>query len=795
MSDTERKLGRYELRRRLATGGMGEIYLARTRGAGGFEKSVIIKTILPHLAEEEEFVTKFLDEGRIVVQLTHGNIVPVFDMGEEDGEYFIAMEYVPGLDLRAILKRLAGRNEQLPVELALYVACEVCKGLGYAHRKVDADGNPLHIVHRDVSPSNVLISREGEVKIIDFGIARAAGKVAKTASGRIQGKCCYMSPEQARGQPLDARSDIFSTGVLLYEMLTLTRPFEGRTDLESLELVRQCETDPPGVLRPAIPDEVDEIVSRAMAPQPEDRYESIDDLFVDLQHEIYRLGHTVTSQRLVGALSDVFADEAAADATTKTPRKPANVDEALELELARLGEEPATPSHPSSGPLGYAVTAASADGGHTRTMSTTPPRPMPSAADNESGVNGNDASPVSHTPITHPQGGEQQPTTGETHPTTGADAQGLSTSPAVTPEEHVRLSQLRQRRFTVIGTLLVGAGIIFAIFALRPTHPGVLTLASEPEGAQIHLDGEQLIGQRTPERLELEPGNYLVELTLEDHHPWPVRVKIEAGEEVILDEDDIQLRPAVEPPREFVVTTEPESATLLADGEDLGTSPHTIELRPDEVINLSTRAPDCTTTFYTLSYGHQRDEIHFDLQCDPTDEEQDEQDELRAEARRHPDEAVPPQNTPGPARYSTIRIDTVPDGAEIVVDDSTVGTAPVSVELHRQRRTTVEAHLDGFESYATTTTASEINGDRLEIQLVERPRGCLDFRAVYPAHNKIAINGEWLDGRHMALQNHSLVAGTNTITVRHPESEREESFEVEIEAGSNCKVLTVWEPD
>src|SRR5690554_2784135 len=199
MTDIVRTLGRYELHRRIAAGGMGEIFVAKSRGAGGFEKTVIIKTILPHLADEQEFVTKFLDEGRIVVNLTHGNIVPVFDMGEEKGEYFIAMEYVAGRDLRDILRHLNVSGRVLPVEYSLYILIELSKGLGYAHRKTDEQGVPLGIVHRDVSPSNVLLSREGEVKLIDFGIARATGKSSVTVSGRIQGKCCDRSREQASG--------------------------------------------------------------------------------------------------------------------------------------------------------------------------------------------------------------------------------------------------------------------------------------------------------------------------------------------------------------------------------------------------------------------------------------------------------------------------------------------------------------------------------------------------------------------------------------------------------------------
>jgi serine/threonine protein kinase len=166
------------------------------RGAAGFEKRVIIKTILPHLAEEEEFVEKFLDEGRIVVQLTHRNIVPVFDMGQEGGEYFIAMEYLPGRDLREILKRLQIDKRRMPVSLALMIVMEVCKGLAYAHRKVDDRGAPLELVHRDVSPSNILVSREGDVRIIDFGIARATGRSSRTASNTVSATCsALMRPD------------------------------------------------------------------------------------------------------------------------------------------------------------------------------------------------------------------------------------------------------------------------------------------------------------------------------------------------------------------------------------------------------------------------------------------------------------------------------------------------------------------------------------------------------------------------------------------------------------------------
>ena len=804
MTDTERKLGRYELLRRIASGGMGEIYLARTRGAGGFEKMVIIKTILSHLAEEEEFVTKFLDEGRIVVQLTHGNIVPVFDMGEEDGEYFIAMEYVPGLDLRAVLKRKKARDEHLPVEHALYVASEICKGLGYAHRKTDDQGNPLGIVHRDVSPSNVLISREGEVKIIDFGIARAAGKVAKTLTGRIQGKCCYMSPEQARGKALDARSDIFSTGVLLYEMLTLTRPFHGRSDLESLDLVRECEFDPPGVLRPEIPEEVDQIIARAMARSPDDRYPAIDDMFVDLQDQIYQLGTPVTSQQLVAGLGDIFSDESSEAQTKKTAERPANLDEALELELARLGGDTPAPSSAPGSPLGLAATATSAPGG-THTLSAPP--------DSIDGDDQIDSSPDPTSPENTAPSRDSRPTP-RMRPqdiADGTDDDGgdaldndasldsgeVDTSASIAPA-------VRRRHLvaTLIAVITITAGIATTYLLTRSTD-GTLELATDPPGAQIYLDGDELAGQRTPQTLALAPDSYNIELVLDGYRPYDFRVDIDSGQLVSLDENDLQLHPKDEPQRIFTITTEPEDATLIADGEARGSSPQEISLKPDEVINLSARASGCSAIYYALTYGHEREDVHLALECeeerpgsddDDDDDRPDDDDErpLLAERQR---EAVPSGTASADNQRTPVLIDTDPAGAQIHVDDESIGESPLYAELHRSRTATIEAQYSGYQTYRADISPSELDDDRLRIVLEERPRGCLDFRAVYPANNEIAINDEWLDGRHMTLQNHSLPAGNNTITVRHPESDREETFQVDIEAGSDCTVLTVWEPD
>src|SRR5262245_26827807 len=236
---------------------MAEVFRAKATGVEGFEKLVAIKRILPNIAEDDEFITMFIDEAKIAVQLTHANIAQIYDLGKIDDSYFIALEFVWGKDLRTIFERARKRGEILPIALSCYVISRICEGLDYAHRKRDAQGDDLQIVHRDVSPQNLLVSYEGEVKIIDFGIAKAANKASKTQAGILKGKFGYMSPEQVRGLPLDRRSDIFSVGIVLYELLTGERLFLGESDFSTLEKVRNVEIMPPTLHNPKIPEELE----------------------------------------------------------------------------------------------------------------------------------------------------------------------------------------------------------------------------------------------------------------------------------------------------------------------------------------------------------------------------------------------------------------------------------------------------------------------------------------------------------------------------------------------------------
>jgi serine/threonine protein kinase len=268
------RFGPYELIDRVAIGGMAEVFKAKRAGVEGFEKVVAVKRILPHLSDNKEFLDMFVDEAKMVAGLAHPNIAQIFDLGKIEKSYYIAMEYVHGRDLRTIMRRAREKGLRMPLDLSLRVVSEVCAALEYAHRKKDDRGRPMEIVHRDVSPQNILLSFEGDVKLVDFGIAKAATKASITDRGALRGKLLYMSPEQAWGRPIDRRSDVFSLGVVLYEMVTETKPFIGAgTELTILELVRQCVITPAREINPRVPEALDRVIMKALAREPDERYQ------------------------------------------------------------------------------------------------------------------------------------------------------------------------------------------------------------------------------------------------------------------------------------------------------------------------------------------------------------------------------------------------------------------------------------------------------------------------------------------------------------------------------------------
>ncbi len=262
---------------------MAEIFLARVSGLPGFQKMVVIKRILPQLATKTDFVEMFLDEARIAATLQHPNVVQMYDVGVVDGNYFIAMEYLHGEDVRSLSRTLHRQDKRLPIEHALNIVIGVASGLHYAHEKVGFDGNPLEIVHRDVTPQNIIVTYDGAVKLLDFGIAKASNRFGETRFGTLKGKVPYMSPEQCRGEPLDRRSDIFSLGIMLYELTLGKRLYQGKSDFEVLKQIVEGVVTKPRELDAEYPEALEEIVMRALEKEKDKRYQTARDIQEDLE--------------------------------------------------------------------------------------------------------------------------------------------------------------------------------------------------------------------------------------------------------------------------------------------------------------------------------------------------------------------------------------------------------------------------------------------------------------------------------------------------------------------------------
>jgi serine/threonine protein kinase/Tfp pilus assembly protein PilF len=303
-----KQFGKYQLLDKIAIGGMAELFRAKLTGAQGFEKLIAVKKILPNLSREANLVTAFIDEAKLAALLHHENIIQIYDFGSMDDQYFIAMEYLFGKDLRTITRTARARKLALGLENILYIISRICAGLDYSHHLRDLQGKPLNIIHRDINPQNILITYEGQVKIIDFGIAKAAGHNTQTRENLIKGKLAYMSPEQANGQKIDHRSDIFSTGIILYELLADRRMFSGET-MHVLSLVRDAQYDPPEVVIPDLPSKLNAILKRALAKEPDERYQSAGEMLADIEEFMFELSLRPNARSFAGYLKALFEEE------------------------------------------------------------------------------------------------------------------------------------------------------------------------------------------------------------------------------------------------------------------------------------------------------------------------------------------------------------------------------------------------------------------------------------------------------------------------------------------------------
>jgi serine/threonine protein kinase len=529
------RFGKYTLHEKIGAGGMAEVFRATVEGAGGFEKQVALKRILVPHARDPDFVNMFIDEARIAVALSHPNVAQIFEFDEVDDVYYIAMEYVEGHNLSELIKHVRRREILIPTELILHIGGEVCRGLDAAHSATDGDGRPLGIIHRDISPQNVQISHGGDVKILDFGVAKAHDKLVQTEAGTIRGKLLYMAPEQVRAKKLDHRVDIFSLGLVLYKALTGIHPFEADTDVEVVNKLRKCEIEPPTQLLEALPAEIDGVLMRALAFKPADRYQDAATMHDDLTRVLRAHDPDFSWAALRTYMQQVRAE--IAEDTEERKRK---FEAALRL--------PATMALSNQ-------SASSAEWDQEDEIATETPL-SPLAISSPSPL-------VAATPV----------------------SSLIADSPPRSP-------RLGGRGRIAVGALaLVGLVIGWASLGPGPEpgpeaeeergvagQPaagrfGILTVESVPPGAEILLDGEALASERgrplvTPAEVPLVPvGSHRVRLDIPGYVSWDGDVEVTADAPAKIHKT-LSMTPGT-----LVVTTVPSGAIITLDGEELGASP------------------------------------------------------------------------------------------------------------------------------------------------------------------------------------------------------------------------------
>jgi len=322
---------KYRVVRKLESGGMAEVFQGEVESIEGFKKQVAIKRVLPHLAQNRQFIQMFLDEARLSLKFNHANVVQTFSIGTSDNTYFIVMEFIDGMNVRKLMEHIEASGRTMDPAPAAFIVNEVCKGLSYAHSLRGGDGRPLGVVHRDVSPPNILLSKQGEIKIVDFGLAKATSQLESTDPGLIKGKFAYLSPEATYGLEVDKRADIFAAGTVLWELLTGKRLFKGETDYDTVMNVREAVIPPVSSINPRVPREMDTIMFRALARDASARYQDASEFGSDLMKLLFKRQMLVTSYDIARIVSNIVDTE-----PQEVSREVDIIDRLIEDELMRL---------------------------------------------------------------------------------------------------------------------------------------------------------------------------------------------------------------------------------------------------------------------------------------------------------------------------------------------------------------------------------------------------------------------------------------------------------------------------
>ncbi len=558
-----RRFGKYTLIRKVAAGGMAELYLALHKSVAGFEKLVAVKRVLPHLAEDEAFVQMLLQEARVAAQLDHPNIAHIFDVGVHQGEYYIAMEFVHGEDLRSIVRQMKKKEvTSFPLEHTLAIVLGCCAGLAYAHEKKDLDGEPLHIVHRDVSPQNILVTFTGDVKLVDFGIAKVGAQMEDTGSGKIKGKIPYMSPEQARGGDIDHRSDIFSLGVILFELSTGRRLFRGRNEMDTIRLITESTYPRPREFNPHLPEALEAIILKALEKDPERRYASAHAMQADLEAFVREHQIPVSPLSLGQWMQTLFEEKLAQQ--KKLLQEGRQLAEVIAAQLAE--EDTATETAfgsrvRSKGRSSKVWALAAAALGTMAALALL-------LFQGRAPTKGPGVISISSEPpgaaiwLDGERRPERTPTRIEGLPV------GTSYELKLTKEGHrphvVRIHPTEANPHVSVRAELE---------PLAAQALGVVSIRSEPPGARIVLNGKET-GKRTPATLDgLEPGvEHTLGLLLDGYEPRSVRVRLAPGKLETL-RVSLPRAPVPEDEALLVLRTEPPQAKATLDGQPIERAP------------------------------------------------------------------------------------------------------------------------------------------------------------------------------------------------------------------------------
>jgi eukaryotic-like serine/threonine-protein kinase len=843
---TPTKFGKYFLFDRINIGGMAEVFRAKTFGVEGFEKLLAIKRILPNIAEDEDFITMFIDEAKIAVQLNHANIAQIYDLGKIDDSYFIALEYVSGKDLRTIWERHRKHNLLFPIPVSVYIMIRACEGLDYAHRKKDAAGRDLNIVHRDVSPQNVLVSYEGEIKLIDFGIAKAANKVSKTQAGILKGKFGYMSPEQVRGLPLDRRSDIFAAGIILYELLTNERLFEGDSDFSTLEKVRNVEILPPSTFNRNISEALEKIVMKALAKETDDRFSSAYDMQEELQKFLILSNAHFSRKDLAAYMKRAFKGDIEREMSRLVEYQTFKPDPDLAAALAAASSQE-TPQRrkttgvsgrvkvaaPATKPVPVHVPSLAADDEDDEDVETvisdqpfgepdqTPALPVnvssdldlpafsasqdPADIDNENTSESiQEGANAIQALLDDELGSSPDVLAGNPNPLVGAAS---LPSPAVealpTQESSVREDWSDKTSRSRVGPLLfwlVPISILVLVLVIykfsqqseEAESANALTIISEPTDAEIWLDGVAQGKERPLVLKNLNVGSHLVEVKKDAYLPYQEKIEITGKENKTL---NVAIRSASS---ELTLLVDPPNAEVSLDGKPL---------QKKSPVSLPDLMPDVEHVFTFSLAGFETKNLKLTLKPKEKRQEKVVLSEL----------------------FFDIEVNSDPQGAKLFLDDNARGTTPATLRKLSASRYyrlalkhpshadwTTTLHYDGNPILRVKTILEKNQEEPRPVQPPEKtakvekgksdssaePRGKRNPTPTPPAKKappavaakptgkltlqSVPWGNVWIDGKDMKvttpLIDYDLPAGKHSITL-HLANGETKSLDVEIVAG------------